>query len=150
MPISKKGNVGKRGGDAGDLIIIIEEKPHQHFRREADHIIYHLTVSFPEASLGAEINVPTLYGNERIKISAGTQPGTMITLKEKGIPHLNHYGKGDQHIYVNVYIPTHLNSKDKNLIKELAQSPNINEHKKNTEKNKDIFEKVRNAFFSIL
>lgn len=150
MPIHDKGNVGRRGGEAGDLIVIIEEKPHPFFRREGNHIIYHLTVSFPDAALGAEVYVPTLYGTEKIKINPGTQPGTIITLKEKGIPYLNQYGKGDQHIYINVHIPTHLNSKEKSLIKELAQSANINDFKKSGEKNKDFFEKVKDAFFSFL
>ena len=106
-----------------------------------------MTVSFSEAALGTEIEVPTLFGPEKIKIEAGTQPGTTITMKDKGIPHLNSYGKGAQIIFVNIYVPTSLSSKEKSLIKELAQGENLKPKKKSTHKQKDFFEKVKDTFF---
>lgn len=145
IPMSGKGNAGKRGGQAGDLIIVIEEKKHEHFIRQKDDIYFELLISFPEAALGTKVEIPTLLGKETIKIEAGTQPGTRIKLHGKGIPHLNQYGKGDQIVIVNVYIPTNLNSKEKALLKELAQSQNI-KPKSNEGKPKDFFSKVKEVF----
>jgi molecular chaperone DnaJ len=148
LPLRGKANAGRRGGEPGDLIVIIEEKEHEEFRRQQDNVIYHLTLSFPEAALGTEKTVPTLYGTEKIKIDAGSQPGTIITLREKGIPHLNSHGKGDQFVYLNIFVPTNLNSTEKNILKELSTSPNINPKKKDSqEKGKDFFEKVKEVFF---
>ena len=146
LPLRGKGNAGRRGGDTGDLIVIIEEKEHPHFARREDNVIYHLTISFTDAALGADVIIPTLYGEEKQKIASGTQPGTIITLKDKGIPHLNAYGKGDEFVYVNVYVPTSLNSKEKTTLKELAQSENLKPKKKQGDKNKDFFDKVRDVF----
>ena len=139
IPLRGKGNAGRQGGQAGDLIVIIEEKEHPHFHRENNHVIYHLTVSFTEAALGSEIEVPTLYGTEKVKIEPGTQPGTVITLKDKGIPYLNSHGKGDEMVYVNVYVPHSLTSEEKSLLKELAQSENINPKRNKTEKKEKDF-----------
>ena len=147
MPISSKGNAGRRGGDAGDLIVIIGEKEHPDFIRQNDDIIYHLIVSYPAAVLGEEVEVPTLYGTEKIRISAGIQPGTVVRLKDKGIPHLNAHGKGSQLIFVNVYVPTSLNTKEKQIIKELAKSENIIPDKKSKKKEKDFIDKVKDAIF---
>lgn len=145
IPITGKGNAGKRGGEPGDLIIVIEEKKHEHFERHKDDIFYHLIISFPEAVLGTKIEVPTLYGNETIKIEPGTQPGTKIRLPGKGIPHLNQYGKGDQIVVVNIYVPTNVGSKEKNLLKELLQSESIKPKNQNN-RARDFFSKVRDVF----
>lgn len=146
IPMREKGNAGRRGGDNGDLIVVIEEKKHSEFERHNNDVIYKLVVSYPDAALGAKIDVPTLYGSETLKIEAGTQPGDIIKLREKGIPSLNGYGKGDQLVVVNVFVPTNLSSKEKLTIKELSESPNINP-KRGKEKEKDFFGKVKDAFF---
>ncbi|OGU96486.1 MAG: molecular chaperone DnaJ [Ignavibacteria bacterium RIFOXYC2_FULL_35_21] len=147
MPIRSKGNAGRRGGEAGDLIVIINEKEHPEFIRQGDDVIYHLTISYPSAVLGDDVEVPTLLSKEKIKISAGMQPGTVIRLKDKGIPHLNSNGKGSQLVYVNVYVPTSINSKEKQTIKELAKSENIIPKKKSSHKDKDFIDKVKDAIF---
>jgi molecular chaperone DnaJ len=153
IPMRDKGNAGRRGGDYGDLIVVIEEKAHPYFERHNDDVYYALSVSFPDAALGTKIQVPTLYGSETIKIDAGTQPGTLIKLNDKGIPHLNSYGKGTQIVQVNVHVPTSLSSKEKATLKELAESANINpkqpDHQKevNEGKDKDFFDKVKDVFF---
>jgi molecular chaperone DnaJ len=147
LPLREKANAGRRGGDTGDLIIIIEEKEHPYFIRREDNVIYHATISFPEAALGKEFEIPTIYGNEKIKVSAGTQPGHMLTLHSKGIPHLNGYGKGDQFVYINIFVPTTLSSKEKTTLKELAESKNFTPEKKTSKKEKDFFEKVKETFF---
>lgn len=146
LPVQGKGNAGKRGGGFGDLIIVIEEKDHEYFSRRGDDIIYHLLVSYPTAALGGSIDVPTLYGEEEIKIEPGTQPGTTIRLRDKGIPHLNSYGKGDQIIYVNIFVPKKLDSKEKAILKELGNSQNICPKKRDSAKPKDLFDKIKDLF----
>jgi len=147
LPLRDKGNAGRRGGSPGDLIVIIEEKEHPYFTRRDDNIVYHKTISFPEATLGATVEVPTLYGPEKIKIEAGTQPGTVITLKNKGLPHLNTHGKGDQFVYINIHVPKSVTSKEKAILKELAQSKNFNPNSEEQEKEKDFFEKIKENLF---
>ncbi|MGB9852170.1 MAG: molecular chaperone DnaJ [Candidatus Kapaibacteriota bacterium] len=145
IPLQGKGNAGRQGGEPGDLIIVIEEKKHELFERHRDDIYYNLTISFPEAVLGAKIEVPTLYGKETIKIEPGTQPGTKIKLSGKGIPHLNQYGKGDQIVVVNIFVPNNVSSKEKALLKELLQSENLKPKDKDST-SKDFFSKVRDVF----
>lgn len=147
IPVRGKGHAGRRGGDAGDLMVIIAEKEHPIFRRQEDDVIYKLEIGFPDAALGAEIEVPTLTGTHKLKIEPGTQPGATIRLRDLGIQHLNSYGKGDQIVIVNVYIPVKLNSTEKTLLKELQKSENIAPKKKDGSKSKDFFEKVKDAFF---
>lgn len=141
-----KGNAGINGGNAGDLIVVIEQKPHTEFIREGDDIYYQLVLSFPEAVFGAKVEVPTLYGKETIKIEPGTQPGTRITLPQKGIPHLNQYGKGNHIIVVNIYVPSHINSKEKQLLKELQLSDNFHPKGNNSISFKDFFARIKSSF----
>jgi molecular chaperone DnaJ len=145
IPLRGKGNAGRRGGDAGDLIVIITENKHKEFTRQGNNVFYHLTIGFPEAVLGTEVTLPTLFGPDTLKIDAGTQPGTTIVMKDKGIPNISSRGKGDQVVFVNVYIPTSLNSKEKSVIKEFSQSDNFKPEKKSS-KSKDFFERVKDAF----
>ena len=127
LPIQGKGNQGRFGGMPGDLIIIMEEKDHDLFIRENDHIIYKLTISYPEAVLGTELEVPTLYGPEK-------QPGTTLTIHDKGIPHLNSYGKGNQFVVVNVYVPEKVSGKEKELVKSMSDNEKFYPEKKDTHK----------------
>lgn len=146
LPLQGKGNAGKNGGLAGNLIVIMEEKEHEHFAREGNHIIYKLTISYPEAALGTEISVPTLWGDESLKIEAGTQPGTTLVLKDKGIPNLNSYGKGNQYVMVNVFVPQKLNSKEKELVKTLSDVETFYPGNKKSHKS-GFFEKVWDTIF---
>lgn len=148
IPLHGKGNAGRRGGEPGDLIVIITENKHPIFTRRENDIFYNLTISFIDAALGAEIEVPTIYGNETIKIEPGSQPGTTIVMKDKGIPFLNRHNKGNQVVFINVYVPTSLSQKEKNYLKELAKNPNFVPKNKNTQKQqKDFFDKVKDVFF---
>jgi len=148
IPLRGKGNAGKRNGSNGDIIVVISEKKHDKFtRRDNNHVIYQLNISYPDAVFGTEIDVPTLYGKEKIKIEPGTQPGTNIRMKEMGIPYINSYGKGDQVVVVNVFVPKELNVKEKEAVKHLSQlegiqPPDANEHPKS----KDIIDKIKDAF----
>ena len=146
LPVRDKGNAGRRGGTPGDLIVIIEEKEHENFTRQGNDIIFELMISYPSAALGTEVEVPTLHGTEKIKIEAGTQPGTTIKLRDKGIPFLNSYGKGNQIVYVNVFVPKKLDSKEKALLKELEEKPNICPRKKDQKKSKDFIDKIKDLF----
>ena len=125
IPIRGEGNAGRRGGPPGDLIVLIEEEPHDMFTREGDDVILDLLVSFPDATLGAEVEVPTLAGRAKLKIEPGTQSGRILRMRERGLPHLNGYGTGDQLVRVNVWIPTSMSGPEKTLLKDLARSPNV-------------------------
>jgi molecular chaperone DnaJ len=147
LPVRDKGHAGKQGGSTGDLIVIIDEKPHEHFTRNGKDLIYNLYISYPQAALGAEIAIPTLQGEDTVNIEPGTQPGTAIKLRAKGIPELNGYGKGDLVVLVNIHVPAKLNSNEKELLKQLNEMENINPKNKDSKKHKDFFEKVKEAFF---
>lgn len=125
MTMRGEGNAGKNGGPAGDIIVIFNELPHQYFRRDGDNIVYDLFLSFPEAVMGTEVEIPTLNGRAKLKIESGTQPGKYLKMTGKGIKHLNGHGTGDQLVKIDIHIPKKLNSKEKDLLKELQDMPNI-------------------------
>jgi molecular chaperone DnaJ len=125
MTMRGKGNAGKRGGPNGDIQVVFHEIPHEYFTREDSDIIYDLYISYPEAVLGTEAEVPTLNGKAKIKIDDGTAPGKLLRMRGKGLGRLNHSGTGDQIIRVNVHIPKKVNSKEKELLKQLSEMPNI-------------------------
>lgn len=125
MTLRGEGNAGKNGGTAGDIIVVFQEQPHQYFTREGDNVIYELMISYPEAVLGTEVEVPTLTGKAKLKIEPGTQPGKFLKMREKGIPHLNSHGAGDQLVKINIHVPKNVTAKEKELLKELQKMPNI-------------------------
>ena len=89
MTMRGEGNAGKRGGHPGDLIVVFKEEEHKYFIREEDDIIYDLTITFPEAVLGTDVDVPTLVGKARLKIDPGTPSGKLLKMRDKGVKHLN-------------------------------------------------------------
>src|SRR5581483_242466 len=106
----------------GDLYVVLHVKPHEIFQRDGDDLICDVPVSFVQAALGAEIEVPTLSGKTSIKMPAGTQPGTTFRLKGKGIKNVQGFGAGDLHVRVHVEVPTHLNAAQKAKLQEFAES----------------------------
>ncbi len=146
MTLQGQGNSGRRGGHAGDVIVEFEEIKHDFFTRSGDDIVYNALISFPEAALGAEIEIPTLSGKTKIKIDAGTMAGKLLRLKEKGIPRLNNYGRGDQLIRIQIWVPTKLSSKEKELLRELSSGDHINPSEDDKNKSKSFFEKMKNVF----
>lgn len=116
-----EGEPGERGGPSGDLYIIIRTKPHRLFDRQGDDLIYDAPISFVQAALGDEIEIPTLEDKVKIKIPPGTQSGTRFRLRSKGVPHIRGFGRGDLHVRVNVVIPQKLNEQQKELLKKFAQ-----------------------------
>jgi molecular chaperone DnaJ len=143
-----EGNAGVRGGQAGDVIVMIEVEPHEVFTRNNDDVVLDLLISYPEAALGAEVEVPTLNGRAKLKIEPGTQSGRILRMRDKGIPHLNAYGRGDQLVRVNVWVPTKLNAKERELLRELATSDNVNpkEGDKSAHSDKSFFGRMKRAF----
>ncbi|MDB4107621.1 molecular chaperone DnaJ [Bacteroidia bacterium] len=131
------------GGIAGDLVVLIEEVKHETLERDGNNIIYNLHISFPQAALGADIEVPTVSGKARIKIEGGTQSGKVLRLRGKGIPDVNGYKTGDQLIYVNVFTPNKLNSDEKLLMKQLLDSENFTP---DPTKEKGFFDKMKDFF----
>ncbi|MDX2128139.1 MAG: molecular chaperone DnaJ [Chloroherpetonaceae bacterium] len=144
IPIRGQGNAGIRGGSAGDLLVIIEEAPHDIFTRDEDNILCDVLVSFPDAVLGAEIEVPTLEGKAPLDIPAGTPSGKMFKLQGKGIKSLNGYGRGDQIVRVTVAVPTKVSSSDKELLKKMRQSETFTPENKTSRKG--TFDKVKDIF----
>jgi molecular chaperone DnaJ len=146
MTLQGQGNAGRRGGHAGDVIVEFTEEKHDSFIRNGDDIIYTALISYPDAVLGADVEVPTLGGKAKIKIDAGTMPGKMLRMKDKGIPHLNSYGRGDQLIQVQIWVPHKVNSREKELLKELSNSEHINPTEEEKSKSKTLFDKMKNVF----
>jgi molecular chaperone DnaJ len=114
------GEAGFRGGPTGDLYVFLSVKRHEIFARDGDDLLCEIPVSFVQATLGAEIEVPTLEGRATIRIPAGTQPGTLLRLKGRGVKNLQGYGQGDLHVRVQVEVPAHLNSAQKAKLNEFA------------------------------
>lgn len=139
-----KGNAGKRGGSTGDLIAVIEEKEHEHFTRDGKNVIHDLAISFPEATLGAKLEIPTLSGKVSIKIPEGTQSGKVFRLKGKGLPSVNGYGKGDQLVHVSVWTPQKLSKEERKIISDLQNSENFDPDPENNQKG--FFQKMKDLF----
>ena len=120
--ISKQGagNAGVNGGQAGDLLITIIMRPHAIFERDGNSVLMMQDISFAEAALGAEVEVPTLDGKVKLTIPEGTQPGATFRLRGKGIPNLRGSGRGDQFVTVNIAVPKNLNSRQKEALREYA------------------------------
>ncbi|WP_266202829.1 molecular chaperone DnaJ [Pontibacter kalidii] len=144
LSMSGKGNVPERGGVPGDLLIQIEEEPHPTLKREGNNVIFEQYISFVDAALGAEVEVPTISGKVKISIKPGTQSGEIFRLRGKGIQDINGYGKGDQLIHVNVWTPKSLSSDEKAVLEGLRYSSNFTPNPGKNEKG--FFEKVKDYF----
>ena len=139
-----KGNAGQGGGPAGDLLINIEEKSHDLFSRDNMNIVYDLFLNFADAALGTNVEVPTLSGNVKVKIPAGTQAGKIFRLKGKGLPSLQQYGKGDQLINVNIWTPKVLTHEETQILEKMREMPNFNPKPNSGEKG--FFERMKEYF----
>ena len=142
IPLRKQGEPGLRGGENGDLYIFVTVKPHKLFTRENYDLYCDVTVSFTQAALGGEIDVPTLNGMIKHNLPEGTQPGTVIRLRGQGMQNLRGAGKGDLYIKVNVEIPRKLTDKQKELLIQFDETLTGKEY----EAKKSFFERVKDAF----
>jgi molecular chaperone DnaJ len=120
ISLSGEGDAGPKGGPPGDVHVFIEETPDTVFERHGDDILYNLSVSMPQAVLGDEVEIPTLYGKARLTIDPGTQSGKILRMRGRGISHLKGHGKGDQLVRVSVWTPTKLSGDAKSLFQKLA------------------------------
>ena len=125
LQVRGEGNEGPMNGMAGDLIVLIEEVPHESLVRDGQNVLYKLILNFADAALGTSIEVPTIGGKAKIKIAEGTQSGKVLRLKGKGLPAVNSYGKGDQLIYVTVYTPKTLSKEEKASLEKMKTSENF-------------------------
>ena len=145
LSLSGHGNDSPMGGGSGDLLVLIEEVQHLDFRREGNNLLHDLFISFPIAALGGEVEIPTIDAKVKVKIDPGTQGGKMLRLRNKGVPDINGYGRGDQLVQVNVYTPKKLSIEEKELLRNLEQSDNFIPPTENKEKGffgrmKDLFQ----------
>ncbi len=144
LSVSGKGNAGRRGGVNGDLLVIIEEEKHPELTRDGNDLLYHAHISFPTASMGGPLEIPTIESKVKIKIEPGTQPGKILRLRGKGLPDINGYGKGDILVSVNVWVPKMLSKEEKQMMEKLNESSNFEPKPDQTDKN--FFEKMKSFF----
>lgn len=143
--MSGEGEGGLRGGQPGDLYIVLRVKSHDFFQREGDDIYCEVPLTFVQAALGDEIEIPTLTEKVKLKIPAGTQTGMYFRLKGKGVPKLRGYGTGDQHVKVTVMTPTNLTEEQKNLLRQFGEINGQQTNEQN-EHHESIFDKMKKAF----
>ena len=121
--LNNEGGPGAFGGPSGSLFVVLDVKPHQFFKRRDNDILLNLDINVAQAVLGADIHVPTIDGEEKLRIPAGTQPGKIFHLKGKGVPHVrSKHQRGDQMVMVNVAVPTKLTKEQRELFEKLAES----------------------------
>ncbi|MFC0333654.1 molecular chaperone DnaJ [Paenibacillus sepulcri] len=138
-----EGEGGTRGGPSGDLYIVIRVKAHDFFERENDDIYCEVPLTFVQAALGDEIEIPTLTEKVKLKVPSGTQTGTYFRLKGKGVPRLRGYGQGDQHVKVTIVTPTNLSDEQKELLRQFGGG---SEGTGQEDHHETIFERMKKAF----
>ena len=144
LSMRSKGNKGLNGGPNGDLLINIEEKPHEYLSREGMNVVYELYLNFADAALGTSVEVPTLTGRVKIKVPAGTQAGKMFRLKGKGLPSVQSYGTGDQLIHLNIWTPKKLSDDERRILEKMRNMPNFKPDPGKGEKT--FFERMKDYF----
>jgi molecular chaperone DnaJ len=141
IPIHGKGDVGPQGGPAGELIILIEEKPHDIFERHGDDLLCELPLSFAIAALGGKVTVPTLSGTARLEIPAGTQSHKLFRLRAQGMPRVQSTRRGDLLVRVRVWTPDKLSAEERELLEKLAEIQG-----ETPEPDKGLFERIKETF----
>lgn len=144
LSVTGKGNAGPFNGVPGDLIVVIEEIPHESLRRDGEHLHHEVFINMVDAILGESIEVPTITGKAKIKIEPGTQSGKMLRLKGKGLPQLQRYGTGDLFVHINVWTPTKISKEERELLEKLRNSENFKPNPDGNEKG--FFQRVKDMF----
>lgn len=142
LRLNGEGEPGEKGGVPGDLYVFLTVKEHEFFHRSDDNILCDIYITFPQATLGGKIEVPTLKGTHSLKIPAGTPHGKIFELKGLGVPRLNSHGVGDQLVRINIHVPQNLSVKQRELLEEYSR---ISDEKTEMEK-EGLFHKVKNLF----
>jgi len=143
LRVSGQGEPGVNGGPAGDLYVVFHVRSHEFFERDEDDIYCEMPITFVQATLGDEIEVPTVHGKVKLKIPAGTQTGTKFRLRGKGVPNVRGYGVGDQHVIMRIVTPTKLTEKQKQLLQEFAE---VSGKVPQGDQEEGFFSKVKRAF----
>ena len=143
LTLRGRGNAALHGGVNGDLLIVIEEIKDPQLIRDGNDVIYNLMLDIPTATLGGQIEVPTITGRARLKIPAGTQPGKVLRLRGKGLPSTDGYGTGDELINIMVYIPEKLSDDERKAIESLQGKPNLTPDESTKTR---IFSKLKHIF----
>lgn len=141
MSLRGEGDPGSKGGPAGDLFVTISVKPHGIFKRQGNDVVCEMPITFVQAALGIELEVPTLDGKVKYSMPEGTQTGSIFRLKGKGIPYLRGNGRGDQYVKVEIDVPKKLNEKQKAALREFAEISGDDVH----EQRKGFFDKMKDA-----
>jgi len=144
LSMREKGNAAPRGGINGDLIVVIEEIPHETFERDGNNLFLNYYTSFPQAALGGSVDIPTLDGKARVKLAAGTQGGQVLRLQGKGLPELHSQRKGDLIVNVNVWTPKQLSREEREVIEKFLKSDNFTPKPGKNEKS--FFNRIRQFF----
>ena len=145
LTIQGEGHAAKNNGINGDLLVVIEEQEHPNIKREGNNLYYTKVVSLPDAILGAEVEVPCLDGPYKIKVEPGTQSGTVVRLRNKGLPTVNGYGgTGDMYVKIAVWIPKKLEKEDKAVIETLRGKESFTPNP--TKEDKNFFDKLKGLF----
>lgn len=144
LSVSGKGNAAPRGGIDGDLIVVIEEIVHEQLKREGVNLYYDHYISFIDAAIGTNIEVPTVDGKARVKVEPGTQSGRVLRLKSKGVPDINGYGRGDLLVNINIWTPQKLSKEEHILLEKLRASENFKPQPTGNEKG--FFERMKQYF----
>ena len=142
MRLTGLGDAGLNGGPSGDLHVYVNVRPHPIFERRGDDVWCEMPITFSQAALGAEVTVPTIDGRVSYQVREGTQPGDVFKLKDRGIPHLNGRGKGNQFVRVTIEVPKNLSQKQKQLLQEFDSCA----EEKNYQKRKGFFDKIKEMF----
>ncbi|MFI3288130.1 MAG: molecular chaperone DnaJ [Rikenellaceae bacterium] len=145
LSVSGRGNAAKNGGQNGDLIVVIDEIADAELMRDGNDLIYNLTISVIDAIIGSEVEIPTVGGRAKMKITPGTEAGKVLRLKGKGIPDVNGYGVGDLLVVVDIFIPSAVSAEERKTLESLQSS--LNFRPKTKAKSKNIFDRLR-AYFS--
>jgi molecular chaperone DnaJ len=146
LSVSGKGNAAARGGVNGDLIVVIEEIPHNELKRDGNNLLYDHYISFPDAVLGTTIEIPTVDGKAKVKIPAGTQGGKVFRLRGKGLPSVEYHGVGDLLVNINIWTPQNLSKEEADIMEKFKKSANFDP--KPTSKDKSFFDRMRDYFHS--
>jgi molecular chaperone DnaJ len=144
LKVAGKGNAGPLDGVNGDLLVQIEETPHEELQRDGQNLHFELYISMPDAVLGTKIDVPTVNGKARIKLDSGTQSGKILRLRNKGLPSVDSYGTGDLLVHINVWTPKDIGPKYKKVFEEMQGQGDFNP--KPDRSDKSFFEKVKEMF----
>ncbi len=145
LTVKGEGHAAKNNGINGDLLVVIEEQEHPNLKREGNNLFYTKIISMPDAILGAEVEIPCLDGPQKIKVEAGTQSGTVVRLRGKGLPTVNGYGgTGDLYVKFAVWVPKRLSKEDKEIIESLRNKESFKPNP--TKEDKSFFDRLKDLF----